>query len=123
MDDAGSAKHETPGPVVSGPAVGNTATGAAALYDGDTELVQSVVRAARILECFSDGHTHRMNLSDVARCCKLNVATAYRLLRTLCATGLLRRDEGSETYGIGEMWLRLAEAGTGPVAPVPVAPV
>jgi DNA-binding IclR family transcriptional regulator len=88
--------------------------------DGDTDLVQSVVRAARILQCFS-GHSHRLNLSDVARCCKLNVATTYRLLRTLCATGLLRRDPGSETYEIGAMWLRLAETGTGAEAPVPAA--
>lgn len=93
----------------------------AAVNDGDTELVQSVVRAARILECFS-GHSHRLNLSDVARCCGLNVATAYRLLRTLCATGLLHRDAGSETYELGEMWLRLATNGTGLVTPVPVAP-
>lgn len=93
----------------------------AGTIDGDTDLVQSVVRAARILQCFS-GHSHRLNLSDVARCCKLNVATTYRLLRTLCATGLLQRDPGSETYETGPMLRRVAAAGTGAEVPVPVVP-
>jgi DNA-binding IclR family transcriptional regulator len=71
--------------------------------------LQSVARAARILQCFT-GHTHGHTLSEIARCCKFNVATTHRVLQTLCATGLLEREPGTEVYEVGPLCRALAAA-------------
>lgn len=74
----------------------------------DAKAIQSIVRAARILECFTPEHAHPHSLSVIARCCGFNVATTHRTLQTLCTTGLLRRVPDEELYELGPLWRRVA---------------
>ncbi len=75
----------------------------------DSGEVQSVARAAALLACFADGDAAH-TLSELARRTELNVSTAHRLLSTLCAQGLLRRDASGERYLPGPLLLRLARS-------------
>lgn len=71
-------------------------------------LVQSVGKAAALLRCFVDVDDG-MTLTVLARRTGMLPSTALRLLRTLCATGLLSRAEGSEVYVRGPVLLALAQ--------------
>lgn len=75
---------------------------------------QSVLKAVALISCFIDSSEAR-TLSQLARRTGLNVSTAYRILRTLTATGVLYRHEGEERYVAGPMLLAMAGAihGTG----------
>lgn len=69
--------------------------------------VQSVARAVALLRCFEDGETS-LTLTDLARRTGLNMSTAHRILRTLCAGELLAHDDAHERYLPGPALVRLA---------------
>jgi IclR family acetate operon transcriptional repressor len=71
--------------------------------------VQSVSRAADLLLCFTEVD-RALTLTELAHRTHLNVSTALRILRTLCASGLLARAEDSEGYTTGPALLRLGRA-------------
>lgn len=74
----------------------------------ETPLVQSVAKAIALMHCFVDAD-EGLTLSDLARRTGLSPSTTLRLLRTLCAGGLLSRAEGSELYVRGPVILALAQ--------------
>jgi DNA-binding IclR family transcriptional regulator len=72
-----------------------------------TGRVQSVDRAVRLLERVSatpDG----VGLAELARDCAINRATAWRLLATLEARGLVDRDPADNRYRIGFAMVRMS---------------
>jgi IclR family acetate operon transcriptional repressor len=69
--------------------------------------VQSVARAIALVRCFENGETS-LTLTDLARRTGLNVSTAHRILRTLCAGELLAHDAPHERYTQGPAMIRLA---------------
>lgn len=71
--------------------------------------VQSVARAAALLGCFVDAGTG-LTLTELARRTELTVSTTHRLLKTLCAQGLLCRDITGERYLPGPRLVRLARS-------------
>lgn len=75
----------------------------------DPNTVQSVLRAASLLDCFADGQRDR-TLTELASATGLTTSTAYRLLRTLTQAGLLWREPQSERYLPGPSLLRLARS-------------
>lgn len=92
------------------------------LVEGPAQHNQSVLRAVALLRCFvdrADGQT----LTELSRRTGINVSTAYRILQTLIAGGLLRREPDSERYVPGIVLLGLAgsafaTAGYGPALDV-----
>jgi IclR family acetate operon transcriptional repressor len=83
---------------------------------------QSVMRAVALIRCFVDS-SDGVTLSELARRTSTHVSTAHRILQTLVAGGILRRDRGTELYLPGPVLLALAgatfsSAGLGPVADV-----
>jgi IclR family acetate operon transcriptional repressor len=83
---------------------------------------QSVMRAVALIRCFVDS-SDGVTLSELARRTSTHVSTAHRILQTLVAGGILRRDPGTELYLPGPVLLALAgatfsAAGLGPVADV-----
>lgn len=71
--------------------------------------VQSVARASMLLARVAEGE-RSLTLSELARETELSVSTAYRLLNTLCAQGLLCRDSSGERYLPGPLLMRLARS-------------
>jgi len=77
-----------------------------------TDLIQSVSRALRVLECVS-GAGHPLPAKVVARSCGLNLSTAYHLVRTLCYEGyLVRQADGRYVTGskVAERFHELVES-------------
>ena len=66
--------------------------------NGSDYSVRSVVRACEILKCFPRASV-TLNLGEVASLCKLSKPTAYRLLHTLVACGMLE-SPGKNRYGL-----------------------
>lgn len=77
--------------------------------EGSTGSVQSVARAIALTRCFENGVTS-LTLTEMARSTGLNVSTAHRLLRTLCAGEILAHDDDLERYEPGPALVRLAQA-------------
>src|SRR5215510_7849591 len=75
-------------------------------------LVQSVDRALRLLKGVAAAAPQGETAASLAAQCDLNRATAWRLLATLEAHGLVERDPSSNTYKIGLALLRMS-AGAG----------
>lgn len=75
------------------------------------QLVQSVERAIALLEAVADGAPQGETLRDLARTCGLNRATAWRLLSTLEAHGLVYAHGDTSHYQLGMSVLRLASSG------------
>jgi DNA-binding IclR family transcriptional regulator len=71
--------------------------------------VQSVQRAAALLEAISDSAEPR-TAPELAELCGLNRSTAWRILATLEVAGLVEREAGR--YSIGHTVARLAAAAT-----------
>ncbi len=66
-----------------------------------TDLIRSVSRALRIIEEVSRS-PHPLPVKVIARRCKLNLSTAYHLVRTLCYEGyLVRLPGGGYSAGSG----------------------
>jgi IclR family acetate operon transcriptional repressor len=77
----------------------------------ETASVQSLDRALRILAIVADGNG--LSLSEIAARSALAASTAYRMLTTLAAHGMVEFDQsdqlwsvGVETYRIGSAFLR-----------------
>jgi DNA-binding IclR family transcriptional regulator len=76
--------------------------------------VQSVQRATALLEAIADSPEHR-TAPDLAERCGLNRSTAWRILATLEAEGLVARDPATNRYSIGPAISRLAGAAAEPL--------
>ena len=70
--------------------------------------VQSVERAVALLEAVADGSAEGEPVAVLAARCGLNRATAWRLLGTLEAHGLVDRDPATQRYSVGFAVSRLA---------------
>jgi DNA-binding IclR family transcriptional regulator len=71
--------------------------------------VQSVQRAARLLEAIAES-AEPLTAPELAARCGLNRSTAWRILATLEEEGLAHRDPGTNRYAIGYEITRLAGA-------------
>ncbi len=74
---------------------------------GRTRTIQSVDRAAALLKAIADS-SHPPTVVELAAACGLNRSTAWRLLATLDAHGLIERDPVSQRYSLGYAFLRIA---------------
>ena len=68
-------------------------------------MIQSVERAVEILRCFENAET--LGISEIAAKTHLNKSTAFGLVSTLAATGLLEQDEETSRYRLGLELFRL----------------
>jgi DNA-binding IclR family transcriptional regulator len=69
--------------------------------------IQSVDRAAMLIKAIADSR-HPPTVIELAETCGLNRSTAWRLLSTLDAHGLIERDPVSQRYSLGYSFLRIA---------------
>jgi len=69
--------------------------------------IQSVDRAAALLKAIADSG-QPPTVVELAAACGLNRSTAWRLLATLDAHGLIERDPVSQRYSLGYAFLRIA---------------
>jgi IclR family acetate operon transcriptional repressor len=74
---------------------------------GRSRTIQSVDRAAALLKAIADS-PHPPTVVELAEACGLNRSTAWRLLATLDAHGLIERDPVSQRYSLGYALLRIA---------------
>lgn len=72
--------------------------------------MQSVERAVSLLEAVADGPPEGVSLSDLAWGCGLNRATAWRLLSTLEAYGLVQGHGEPHRYRLGLAAVRIASS-------------
>ena len=72
--------------------------------------IQALDRGLRLLELIA-ASPHPLSRADVARLADLNPSTAFRLLATLEARGLIERDRGGGGYRRGVATLLLAAGG------------
>lgn len=80
--------------------------------DTSRGLVQSVDRAVALLEAVAEAPPEGEVVAVLAERCGLNRATAWRLLATLEANGLVHVDPTTHRYSIGLTVARLAAAGS-----------
>jgi len=76
---------------------------------------QAVERALALLRCFEAGPAE-LRLSELAQQAGLNVSTAHRMVRAMCAAGVLVQNPLNERYGLGPTLVvlgRRAEVGLG----------
>jgi IclR family KDG regulon transcriptional repressor len=66
----------------------------------DRYLINSILRASRILRSFLGGKTH-YKISELARQLGLDRSTTYRLLLSLEKCGLVEKDEKTGEYSLG----------------------
>jgi DNA-binding IclR family transcriptional regulator len=85
-------------------------TDAAAATAGAGGRVQSVDRALALLDAVADASPRGDTAAELALACGINRATAWRLLATLEARGLVDRDRATNRYQIGYTVARLAAA-------------
>nr|WP_319488873.1 IclR family transcriptional regulator [uncultured Caproiciproducens sp.] len=71
-------------------------------------IVQSVVRALDILECF-DGQLVELGISEISEQMKLSKSTVYGLVNTLVAKGFLEQNLQTKRYRLG---IKLFELGS-----------
>jgi DNA-binding IclR family transcriptional regulator len=74
---------------------------------GRSRTIQSVDRAAALLKAIADA-SRPPTVVELAEACMLNRSTAWRLLATLDAHGLIERDPVSQRYSLGYAFLRIA---------------
>jgi DNA-binding IclR family transcriptional regulator len=74
---------------------------------GRSRTIQSVDRAAALLKAIADAR-RPPTVVELAELCGLNRSTAWRLLATLDAHGLIERDPVSQRYSLGYALLRIA---------------
>jgi DNA-binding IclR family transcriptional regulator len=74
-----------------------------------SRTIQSVDRAAALMKAIADSPTPP-TVGELAARCGLNRSTAWRLLATLDAHGLVERDPVSQRYSVGYAFLRMAAA-------------
>jgi DNA-binding IclR family transcriptional regulator len=69
---------------------------------------QAVERAMAILRCFEDGEDD-LGISEIAARTGLRVSTAHRIVRALCAGGLMDQDRRSDRYRLGRTLVVLGQ--------------
>ena len=74
---------------------------------GRPKTIQSVDRAAMLIKAIADSR-QPPTVIELAEACGLNRSTAWRLLATLDAHGLIERDPVSQRYSLGYSFLRIA---------------
>ena len=74
---------------------------------GRPRTIQSVDRAAALIKAIADSR-RPPTVVELAAACGLNRSTAWRLLATLDAHGLIERDPVSQRYSLGYALLRIA---------------
>lgn len=74
-------------------------------------MAQSVVRAIRILECFTRA-SGPLGTAEISAALGVNRATTHRLCRTLDELGFLVKDEQKARYRLGLRAVALAESAT-----------
>src|SRR3954451_14418230 len=72
--------------------------------------VQSVDRALKLLIGVADAAPRGGTLAELADSCEINRATAWRLLGTLEAHGLVARDPATTGYELGFATIRMSAA-------------
>lgn len=72
--------------------------------DKKETAVQSIKRAAEILDCLSDGIN---SVTDIALKCDLSKSTVHRLLKALCETELVMQDPLNHQYFLGYSIIKL----------------
>jgi DNA-binding IclR family transcriptional regulator len=90
-----------------GPSTMNTTAPPAAEQTGRARTIQSVDRAAALLKAIADS-ARPPTVVELAERTGLNRSTAWRLLATLDAHGLVERDPVSQRYSVGYAILRIA---------------
>jgi DNA-binding IclR family transcriptional regulator len=75
------------------------------------ESIQSIERAAAILEAVAAGDGHGRRLIDIAADTGLRKATAHRILGTLAQVGLVEQDERTSRFYLGLRLFSLGMAG------------
>ncbi len=82
----------------------------------DSEGVRSVERAGRILEALLAAVPSGLRLAEIAELTELHKSTALRLLRTLCAIGVIRKSSHTDRYRWDAFrWLAVAAKTRGPL--------
>ena len=76
-------------------------------------MIQSVVRALKILETISHGDKDGMGLVDIARTLGLEKSTTYNLIKTLVAQGYAEQDGSGAKYRLGTKLMDLTHGGLG----------
>lgn len=80
-----------------------TSVPATSVNGGTTSQLQSVLSALDLLDCFET--SDELGVTEVARRLGVAKSTAYRLLSTLCARGLVQRIPDSGHYRLGlHLW-------------------
>jgi DNA-binding IclR family transcriptional regulator len=87
-----------------------TDTSSGSGVSGSGGRVQSVERAVALLDAVADASPRGDTVAELALACGINRATAWRLLATLEAHGLVDRDPGTNRYQVGYTVARLAVA-------------
>ena len=67
-------------------------------------------RSVAVLELLADHPDERFTLSEVARRCGLNKATAHALLSALTAHGILLRHPEEKRYSLGPRLIAIGDA-------------
>lgn len=67
-------------------------------------------RSVAVLELLASQPDERFTLSEVARCCRLNKATAHALLNALSEHGVLLRHPGEKRYSLGPRLVAIGDA-------------
>lgn len=76
-------------------------------------MIQSVVKAFKILETISHGDKEGMGLVDIARTLKLEKSTTYNLIKTLVAQGYAEQESSGAKYRLGAKLMDLTHGGLG----------
>lgn len=69
------------------------------------DMIQSVERAVRILQCFEE--QSQLGITQIAKKANLTKSTAFGLVSTLVETGLLEQDSATSQYRLGLELFRL----------------
>lgn len=83
----------------------------AQLDDATTEHrsgAQSVERAISVLQCFRRG-PGELGITEISRLTHLNLSTAHRIVRALCAAQFMEQDADNERYRLGAALLVLGQ--------------
>ena len=70
--------------------------------------VQSVERAISVLRLFQDGAAEQ-SITEIGRQTGLNLSTAHRLVKALCAAQFMEQDPESERYRLGSALMALGQ--------------
>jgi DNA-binding IclR family transcriptional regulator len=90
--------------------LGDDETGPSPVAPGEKGRVQSLDRAVALLRAVASAPGSQASVSELAAATGLNRATAWRIMRTLEAQGMVHRDPRTRVYSIGTTVVDLARA-------------